>query len=149
MKNTYLLGIVCHLFGGTEEQYTGSFTELDLLICFLYATCNLITTIERVMVLVYFLNRKCYITWSSWWMICTRLLSAYYLLHLFWPTRWINQDRIKYQSYCCDYLQLNIPLLHMYGFNESIMTYASISHVIGITRVTFLNLQGTLGPDKN
>lgn len=29
------------------------------------------------------------------------------------------------------------------------MTYASISHVIGITRATFLKLQDALGLDKN
>lgn len=51
-KQTYLLGILCHLFGGTEEKHTSGFTELDLLIRFLYATCNLITVIEKAKALV-------------------------------------------------------------------------------------------------
>lgn len=43
----YLLGILCHLLGRTEEKHARGFVELDLLVCFLYATGYFIATKEK------------------------------------------------------------------------------------------------------
>lgn len=44
LLRTYFLSIFCHVFRRGKEKHPCGLVELDLLICFLYTACNLIST---------------------------------------------------------------------------------------------------------